>query len=229
LDVFEMRKMGLPEILILCVIVSAGSAFVGFLGGALLLKTNNVPSAQVQPQAQKRYDIPVDGFPSIGPDDAPIVIVEFSDFQCPYCARFHDQTLQPLLDAYPGKIRFVYRHFPLSAIHSNAFQAAEASMCAYEQGAFWPYHDGIYENQAKLGTELYVQIAEDLGLDVESFRACLEKNEYKDLVQSDIDFAISLGVRSTPTFFINGLPFIGAQPLDAFKQVINNELNGGES
>lgn len=222
-----MRKMGLPEVLILCVIVSAGSAFVGFLGGALLSKADNVPPAQVQPQTQKRYDIPVDGFPSLGPEDAPIVIVEFSDFQCPYCARFHDQTLQPLLDAYPGKIRFVYRHFPLSTIHSSAFQAAEASMCAYEQGAFWPYHDGIYENQAKLDTELYIQLATDLGLDVESFRTCLENEEYQGLVQSDMDFAVSLGVRSTPTFFINGVPFIGAQPLDAFKQVIDSELKGG--
>src|SRR5262245_16781325 len=185
-DVFEMKKMALPQILILCAIASAGGTFFGFLGGTWLSKTNNVPSAQIQPQSQKRYDIPVDGFPSIGPNDAPIVIVEFSDFQCPYCARFHDQTLQPLLDAYPGKIRFVYRHVPLSAIHSNAFQAAEASMCAYEQGAFWPYHDGIYENQAKLGAELYIQLATDIGLDVESFRACLENDEYKDLVQSDI-------------------------------------------
>ena len=96
-----MKKIGLPEILILCVIASASGVFGGFLGGALLSKANHVPSAQVQPHAQKRYDILVDGFPSIGPDDAPIVIVEFSDFQCPYCARFHEQTLQPLLDAYP--------------------------------------------------------------------------------------------------------------------------------
>jgi protein-disulfide isomerase len=229
LDVFEMKKMGLPEILILCVLASAGGAFLGFLGGSWLSKANDVPPVQVGAQAQKRYDIPVDGFPSVGPKDAPIVIVEFSDFQCPYCARFHDQTLQSLLAAYPGKIRFVYRHFPLSSIHSNAFRAAEASMCAYEQGAFWLYHDRIYENQAKLGSELFVQIASDLGLDLESFRSCLVNEDYKDQVQSDVDFADSLGVRSTPTFFINGLPFIGAQPLDAFKQVIDSELKGGVS
>ena len=112
-----MKKMGLPEILILCGIAFAGGVFWGFLGGASLSKGNDVQPVQVQPQVQKRQDIPVDGFPSIGPDDAPIVIVEFSDFQCPYCARFHDQTLQPLLDAYPGKIRFVYRHLPLTSIH----------------------------------------------------------------------------------------------------------------
>jgi len=221
-----MKKMGLPEILILCGITFAGGIFLGFLGGTLLSKGNDVQPVQVQPQVQKRYDIPVDGFPSIGPDEAPIVIVEFSDFQCPYCARFHDQALQPLLDAYPGKIRFVYRHLPLTSIHSAAFQAAEASMCAHEQGAFWPYHDEIYDNQAKLGIELYVQIAADLGLDLESFSTCLENEDYKDLVQSDVDFAVNLGVRSTPTFFINGLAFVGAQPLDAFRQVIDSELSG---
>jgi len=224
-----MKKIGLPEILILCVIASVSGVFGGFLGGALLAKANDSRLAQLQPQVQKRYEIPVDGFPSLGPDDAPIVIVEFSDFQCPYCARFHDQTLQPLLDAYPGKIRFVYRHFPLSSIHSSAFQAAEASMCAYEQGAFWPYHDELYKNQAKLDTELYIQVAADLELDLESFRLCLNNEDYKELVQSDVDFAVSLGVRSTPTFFINGLAFIGAQPLDAFKQVIESELKDGVS
>ncbi len=224
-----MKKVGLPEILILCVIAFVVGVFLGFLGGTSLSKGNDAQPAQIQPQVQKRYDIPVDGFPSIGPDDAPIVIVEFSDFQCPYCARFHDQTLQPLLDAYPGKIRFVYRHLPLKSIHSSAFQAAEASMCAYEQGAFWPYHDELYKNQTKLDTALYMQIAADLGLDMESFRPCLENEDYKDLVQSDVDFAISLGVRSTPTFFINGLAFIGAQPLEAFKQVIDSELKGGVS
>ena len=224
-----MKKIGLPEILILCVIAFVGGVFLGFLGGTSLSKGNDVQPAQIQPQVQKRYEIPVDGFPSIGPDDAPIVIVEFSDFQCPYCARFHDQTLQPLLDAYPGKIRFVYRHLPLKSIHSNAFRAAEASMCAYEQGAFWPYHDAIYGNQAQLNTELYVQIATNLGLDLGSFSSCLENEDYKDLVQNDIDFAANLGVRSTPTFFINGLAFVGAQPLDAFKQVIDSELKGGAS
>jgi protein-disulfide isomerase len=224
--VFEMKKMSLPQSLILCVIACAGGVFLGFLGGTSLSRANDAQPAQLQPQVQKRYDIPVDGFPSIGPDNAPIVIVEFSDFQCPYCARFHDQTLQPLLDAYPGKIRFVYRHLPLTSIHSAAFQAAEASMCAYEQGTFWPYHDEIYENQANLRTDLYMQIAADLGLDLESFSSCLENEDYKDLVQSDVDFAVNLGVRSTPTFFINGLAFVGAQHLDAFRQVIDSELRG---
>ena len=99
-------------------------------------------------------------------------------------------------------------------------------MCAFEQGVFWPYHDAIYENQAKLNTELYLQIAANLGLDLESFSSCLENEDYKDLVQSDVDFAVRLGVRSTPTFFINGLAFVGAQPLYAFRRVIDSELSG---
>jgi protein-disulfide isomerase len=229
LDVFGMKKIGLPKILILCVITFASAFFGGFLGSIVLSKSAGIQPVQAQPQVQKRYEIPADGFPSVGPEDAPIVIVEFSDFQCPYCARFQDQTLQLLLEAYPGKIRFVYRHFPLASIHSSAFQAAEASMCAYKQGAFWPYHDELYANQATLGTELYVQLAADLRLDLESFRLCLKNEDYKELVQSDLDFAESLGVRSTPTFFINGLAFVGAQPLDAFKQVIDSELKGGGS
>jgi protein-disulfide isomerase len=91
-----------------------------------------------------RYEIPTEGFPTNGPEDAPITIVEFSDFQCPFCGRFYNETYQPLLDAYPGQIRFVYRHLPLTSIHPEAFPAAEASMCANEQGSFWQYHDALF-------------------------------------------------------------------------------------
>lgn len=195
----------------------------------------NQPAAQepvaqapviTQPPQFTRYDIPVDGFPGIGPEDAPIVIVEFSDFQCPFCKRFQDETAKQLLAAYPGKIRFVYRHLPLTSIHPEAFPSAEASMCANEQNAFWEYHDKIFENQDKLGRELYMQIASDLNLGVTAFENCLNTGKYKDLVQQDSDFAINLGVQSTPTFFINGLALVGAQPLEAFKQVIDKELAG---
>ncbi|CAG0982685.1 Disulfide bond formation protein D [Anaerolineales bacterium] len=188
------------------------------------------PAAQVpmatQPPQFTRYDIPADGFPGIGPEDAPIVIVEFSDFQCPFCKRFYDETYQQLLAAYPDKIRFVYRHLPLTSIHPEAFPAAEASMCANEQNAFSEYHDKIFENQDKLGRELYTQIANDLNLDNVAFEDCLNTGKYKDLIQQDSDFALNLGVQSTPTFFINGLALVGAQPLEAFKQLIDKELAG---
>ncbi len=153
-----------------------------------------------QPPQFIRYDVPADGFPGIGPEDAPIVIVEFSDFQCPFCKRFYDETYQQLLAAYPDKIRFVYRHLPLTSIHPEAFPSAEASMCANEQNAFWEYHDKIFENQDKLGGELYTQIASDLNLDTVAFEDCLNTGKYKDLIQQDMDFALNLGVQSTPTF-----------------------------
>lgn len=184
-----------------------------------------IPAATQAPQ-YTRYDMPSDGFPSIGLADAPIVIVEFSDFQCPFCKRFYDETYQQLMAAYPGKIRFVYRHLPLTSIHPEAFLSAEASMCANEQNAFSEYHDKLFENQDSLGRELYTQIASDLNLDTASFEECLNTGKYKDLIQQDSDFALNLGVQSTPTFFINGLALVGAQPLEVFKQVIDKELAG---
>lgn len=191
---------------------------------------NNPSAAQIPAATQApryvRYDITTDGFPSMGPADAPIVIVEFSDFQCPFCQRFYDQTFKQLMAAYPGKIRFVYRHLPLTSIHPEAFPAAEASMCANEQNAFWPFHDKIFENQDKLGSDLYLQIASDLKLNTSAFEDCVNTNKYKDQVQVDSDFALGLGVQSTPTFFINGLALVGAQPLTAFTQIIDKELAG---
>jgi protein-disulfide isomerase len=172
-----------------------------------------------------RYDIPSEGFPSIGPADAPITIVEFSDYQCPYCRRWHEQVYQPLLATYPGKIRLVYRHLPLTSIHPDAFPAAEAAMCAGEQDAYWQYHEKLFGGDA-LGASIYLQYARDLSLDMTTFEACLSGRKYQEAVQSDLEFAVNLGVRSTPTFFVNGLAIVGAQPLSVFKQVIDQELAG---
>ena len=196
--------------------------------GQTLIDNQSVAQGPVASQTTQytRYDVPSDGFPGLGPADAPIVVVEFSDFQCPYCKRFHDETYSQLLAAYPGKIRFVYRHLPLTSIHSGAFPSAVASMCANEQDIFWGYHDKLFENQENLGRDLYMQIAADLSLDVAMFEQCLNSEKYKDLIQKDLDFAINLGVRSTPTFFINGLALVGAQSLETFKQVIDKELAG---
>ena len=172
-----------------------------------------------------RYDVASDGFPSIGPEDAPITIIEFSDYQCPYCRRWHDEVYQPLLNKYPGQIRLVYRHLPLTSIHPDAFLAAEASMCAGEQNAYWQYHDKLFSSDS-LGSSVYIQYAQDLGLDMNSFETCITEHKYQEAVQADSDFAVNLGVRSTPTFFINGLAVVGAQPLSVFKQVIDQELAG---
>ena len=172
-----------------------------------------------------RYDVPSEGFYSRGPGDAPITIVEFSDYQCPFCRKWHDEVSQDLFAAYPGKIRLVFRNLPLTSIHPDAFSAAEAALCAGEQDAYWDFHDKLFGGEL-LGTNVYLQYARDLSLEVTSFEACLNSRKYQDEIQADSDFALNLGVRSTPTFFINGLAIVGAQPLDVFKQVIDQELAG---
>ncbi|HAV75733.1 MAG TPA: hypothetical protein DCX53_00100 [Anaerolineae bacterium] len=172
-----------------------------------------------------RYDIPSEDFYGIGPANAPITIVEFSDYQCPFCKRWHDEVYQSLLNEYPGKIRLVYRHLPLTSIHPDAFPAAEAAMCAGEQNAYWQFHEKLFSSDA-LGSSIYSQYAQELGLDMASFDSCVTDRKYQEAVQSDLDFAVNLGVRSTPTFFVNGLAIVGAQPLDVFKQVIDKELAG---
>lgn len=185
-----------------------------------------VAQAAVTPEQRvRRYDIPIENAYFIGPADAPITIVEFSDYQCPFCRRWHDQVYEPLLAAYPGKIKLVYRHLPLTSIHPDAMSAAEAAMCAGEQGAYWKYHDRLFSSET-LGTSTYLQYAEDLGLNMTKFEACLTDHKYQQTIQTDSDFAINLGINSTPTFFINGLAVVGAQPLDVFKQVIDKELKG---
>ena len=188
-----------------------------------------VVEAPITPQAQyTRYDIPTEGFPSLGPADAPITIVEFSDFECPFCRRFQQETYKNLLDAYPGKIRFVYRNLPLTSIHPDAFPAAVAALCADDQDAFFPYHDKLFSSD-QLGKAVYLQYASDLGLDMTTFEACVGSDSHNAAIQADSDFAVNLGINSTPTFFINGLAVIGAQPLDVFKQVIDKELAGRDS
>jgi len=172
-----------------------------------------------------RYDVPSEGFPAIGPTDAPITIVEFSDYQCPFCRRWHAEVYEPLLAAYPGKIKLVYRNLPLTSIHPDAFGAAEAAMCAGEQDAYWPYHEKLFGSE-NLGSMVYTEYAQELSLNMDMFQSCLKDQKYKSAIEADSDFAVNLGVRSTPTFFINGLAIVGAQPLDVFKQVINKELAG---
>lgn len=175
-------------------------------------------------QGVTRYDIPTDGFPSLGPADAPITIVIFSDYQCPFCKRWHDQVYEPLMRAYPGKIRLVARNLPLS-FHPEALPAAQAALCAGEQKAFWEYHDALF-GDLPLGEETYKQYASELGLDVNAFEKCIRENRYEEFVKKDAAFAQELGVTGTPTFFINGLAIVGAQPLEVFTNVVQKELAG---
>ena len=184
------------------------------------------PAQAQATQAVKRYDVPVDDDPSIGPEDAPITLIEFSDFECPYCRRWHEQVYTRLRQEYPDQVRIVFRDFPLSSLHPNAIPAAEAADCAYEQGAFWEFQDKLFSGEYELGSEAYTQYAEDLGLDTQNFQECVDTGRYNDEVMADFEYASNLGVRSTPTFFLNGIPLVGAQPYEMFKQVIDQELAG---
>jgi len=195
-------------------------------------QTANQPSGPVvaeapaaQEQEFRRYDIPTENSYAIGPADAPITIVEFSDYQCPYCRRWHDEVYEPLLAAYAGQVRLVYRHFPLTAIHPDAMSAAEAAMCAGEQDAYWLYHEKLFSSES-LGNSTYMQYAQDLKLNMNTFEACLNDHKYQAVIEADSNAAIDLGINATPTFFINGIRVVGAQPLGVFQQVIDKELAG---
>jgi protein-disulfide isomerase len=169
-----------------------------------------------------RLKIATEGHAAKGAANAPIQLVEFSDFQCPFCARAHS-TVQQVLTTYGDKVRFVYRHYPLPN-HPNAKPAAEASACALEQDRFWPFHDRLFANTSKLADSDLKAHAASIGLDVAAFNACFDSRKYKDQVERDIDEAGDAGVTGTPAFFINGRPLEGAQPFDAFKRLIDEEL-----
>ena len=157
-----------------------------------------------------------------GPATAPIEIIEFSDFQCPFCLR-SNPTVTQVLKTYGDRVRFVYRHFPLGN-HPNARPAAEASQCAAEQGKFWEYHDALFANPSRLGDADLKQHAVGLGLDPKRFNACVDTHKYKAQVDADMAAGEAAGVNGTPAFFVNGRMLNGAQPFDAFKRVIDEEL-----
>ncbi|MDX1500961.1 MAG: thioredoxin domain-containing protein [Thermoanaerobaculia bacterium] len=170
-----------------------------------------------------RLDVEVAGSPSTGPEDAPVTIIEFSDFECPYCSRLAP-TLDRVREEYGEKVRLVFRQFPLHNIHPNAQKAAEASLCAHEQGRFWEMHDTMFREQRALGVEQLKQKAARLELDTESFNECLDSNRYAEKVDLDLQAGVAAGVTGTPAMFINGRFLGGAQPFEAIAEVIDEEL-----
>jgi protein-disulfide isomerase len=160
--------------------------------------------------------------PAKGPDNAPVTIVEFSDFECPFCSRINP-TLDQVRETYGDKVRIVFRHYPLP-MHPNAVKAAEASMCAHEQGKFWEMHDLLFAEQQQLGVDALKAKASQLGLDTEDFNQCLDSGEYTDEVQADLQAGTAAGVSGTPAMFINGIPVSGAVPYEQISSVIDEEL-----
>lgn len=183
-------------------------------------------AAAAQPQDVQRYDIPENDDPVWGPEDAEITIVEFSDYECPYCRRWHVEVWPQIQEEYQGQVRLVYRDFPLTSIHANATPAAAAANCAGEQGFYWEFSERLFSMELGLSESAYEQYASELDLDMGAFTACLESGDQNEEIQADFEFAANLGVRSTPTFFVNGIPLVGAQPFDVFQNVIEQELAG---
>ncbi|WP_309887999.1 thioredoxin domain-containing protein [Archangium sp.] len=210
---------------------------VDFLGGskkqerareffAELKKNNNVQITLPEPPKPpvERKQVAATG-PAKGPENAPITIVEFSDFQCPFCSRAM-KTVDEVIAAYPNQIRLVFRHYPLE-FHKEAPKAAEASLCAGDQGKFWEYHDVLFANQQALQVAQLKDHAKKVqGLDVAKFTKCLDSGEKAATVKTDMADGQKLGVNGTPAFFINGILLSGAQPAEEFKSIIDEELKG---
>ncbi len=155
--------------------------------------------------------------------DAPVTIVEWSDFQCPYCSRFHE-TMKQVMTNYPDQVRWVYKHFPLDSIHPYAKKAAEASECAADQGKFWEYADELFKNQSSINQEYFSKAAEEIGINTNQFNQCLNSGKYKTKVEADYQQGIKSGVRGTPGNFINGRSVPGAVPYEQIKSVIDSLL-----
>ena len=169
-----------------------------------------------------RVPVAVGNSPRRGPADTPVTIVEFSDFQCPYCRRVQP-TLISLLEKYPDKVSLVYKDLPLRRIHPEAQKAAEAARCAGEQGKFWEYHDALFEI-SRITKDDFTKVASDLELDTLEFVGCLDSGKHESTVDDDFDQAMQIGAQSTPVFYINGIQLKGAQSIDAFIQIIEAEL-----
>lgn len=175
----------------------------------------------VADNSQERFDL-VDDDPYLGDEDAPVVIVEFSDFFCTFCKRHFDQTFRPLLENYGQYVRYVYRDF--AQLTPESEPAAIAAQCANEQGAFWEFHNEFFNNQSELGRDFYISTAEKFDLDVEAYTKCIDDAQYADEVNVDRLDGMLAGVQGTPGFFVNGQFISGAQPYPIFERIIQKEL-----
>ena len=217
------------------VVVALAIGFAGGVGYALaLLDRTSVAeprspevAAPVEEAPAERIvaaDIDLTGRPYLGEPDAQVTVIEMTDYECPFCRRHRQQVLDDLLAEYGGRIRYFSLHFPLTSIHPLAFGASEAAECAHDQGRFWEYNEAMFDSTGRLVPETLVALAGDVGMDVPVFSQCLTSGSKRDVVVRDIQAGQRLGVRGTPTFFINGKLLSGARPLDVFREAIDAEL-----
>ena len=186
--------------------------------------------AAPQDAGSGKVSVSADDDPVLGNKDAPVTVIEFSDFECPFCGRAFTDAVTGMKKDYveTGKVKFVYRDFPLS-FHPQATPAAEAAECADEQGKFWEFHDTLFQNQGSLSDAFYKQTAADLGLDTAKFNSCVESRKYRAEVQQDLAAGSAAGVSGTPTFYIGNdkdgyTELVGAQPYAVLRQAIEAAL-----
>jgi len=177
----------------------------------------------LKPPPIYRADVSAGGAPIRGSANAPVTIIEFSDFHCPYCKKVQP-TLSRILSEYGDRVRLAYRDFPLDQLHPSARKAAEAARCANDQGKFWEFHDKLYGGGTDASPETLTRLGREIDMDVVAFQQCLSTGKHRSDIDRDIQEASSLGVTGTPGFFINGRLISGAQPYEGFAQVINEEL-----
>ncbi len=214
----------------------AGSILVAALiiGGSYIYGSGLKPQVSGQPLANVNntaqgttYSNPTVGTDVIlGNQDAPVTLIEFGDFQCPYCENFFTNVEKPLREEYikTGKVKMVFRDFPLDAIHPYARPAANAAECAKEQNKFWEYHDALYTQQANLATMDYTALAGQLGMNQAQFQQCYQAKKYDAEITKDYNDGVAAGVSGTPSSFVNGQLLAGALPYPSFKAAIDKAL-----
>ncbi|MGQ0795952.1 MAG: DsbA family protein [Nitrosopumilaceae archaeon] len=239
---FKMLIIGITASLIVVAFFSGytlGSQTVA----PVVIQENPTPTVpqptQIPPQEEQRIFVSLSDDPVIGDPNAPVTIVEFSDFQCPFCARFFDQTLPQIQQDYidTGKVRLVFRDFPIESIHANAKAASIAAECADDQKMFWEYHDKLFEGQtqwaplsAEDASNTFKQYASELKIATDDFNTCLDSAKYSSEINQDFQNGANYGVTGTPAFFIGNdkdgyVTLIGAKPYSSFQQVIDKELS----
>ena len=182
--------------------------------------TPDGPSEEEEAMAR----LPLEGRPALGPADAPVTLVEFTDYQCPFCGRHNNVTAPKLREHYGDMLRVVVLHFPLADIHPLAPKAAEAAECAADQGKFWEYNDTLHADQSAIGPSSLLMHAEVLELDTEQFGECLESGEKRPLIEQHIKAAVEAGARGTPFFMVNGQKLSGARSEMIFQRLIDQVM-----
>lgn len=220
---FVIKKSTLNAALVVIISFASGFGSAWFIFG----RGAAIPQSVNQTAFEQPVDFQPDleGRPYLGPKDAPVTIVEYTDYECPFCGRHFRETLPQLLSKYEDSVRYIILNFPISRIHPFAQRAAEAAECAHEQGRFWEFHDMLFQNQAALDVESLKLYAEEVGLDPQAFGACLDTGATTQLVLDDVQAGISYGVNGTPTFFINSRMMVGAQPFSSFQTLIDDALD----